>query len=288
MNREVSARFAPSFVYRNANTSNIESFLIGYETIAANDSGSEPAIILSAYRRTNAQALSAMATRPLLDLRNLSTVVMRFLANGNMGLGGETSPDQVIQITKSQNSGMGIHIENVNTGSSGQAIVQAESNGGSSYFGAGSVASSFEGGGFFYTASNVPLSFWTNNTKRVHIPGTGGMGVGTVPQSTGLHVNDGVGSMMFVTKTSIDGTPQIVIANGAGDVAQAMYFTAVIRTSGGANFGTSNVLANNSSLTIYSSGSDTLRLRVNADGSVDVTRTGGTLTYSVVLFMIWR
>lgn len=166
------------------------------------DSGTNPILRLQA-KKTNGDpltgSLSAVATRPIFDIANFTTVVMGMTAGGNLGIGST---------------------------------------------------------------------------------------VGTTAQGL-VHAHDATGGMLFVTKTGIAGTPVVVVANGTGDVLYVMYFMAVIRTSGGAVFGTSNVIANNSSLNIYSSGSDTLRLRVNSDGSVDLTRTGGTLTYSVSLFMIW-
>lgn len=102
-----------------------------------------------------------------------------------------------------------------------------------------------------------------------------------------LHAHDGTGGMMFVTKTAINATAQTIIPDGSGDVVNGLWFLSVVQPSSGSVFMTGNGIAPNSSIDIYSSGANTLNLRVNSNGSVDVRRTGGSLTYSVALFLLW-
>jgi len=116
---------------------------------------------------------------------------------------------------------------------------------------------------------------------------TGRVGIGTSSPQGKMHVHDGTGGWMFVTKTAIDGSAQTIVANGTGDATLGIYFTVLVKPSTGSIAATGNAIANNSSLNIYDSGGNTLNLRVNSDGSVDVRRTAGSLTYTIAIELMW-
>lgn len=107
--------------------------------------------------------------------------------NGSVGI-NESSPDTLLHLTNSVNSVNYVKIENPNTGSLARAGIQATTDGGDTFIGAASAASVFEGGGFFYTAANIPFSIWTNNTERVWVAGDGLVGINASPPAGQLHV----------------------------------------------------------------------------------------------------
>lgn len=140
----------------------------------------------------------------------------------------------------------------------------------------------------YLDALEVRFRTGTTVSNASGIDSLGNMGVGTVSPQGKLHAYDGNGGFLFVSKTAIDGTAQVLIPNGAGDVVSVLRASFVwVASSGGASGGTVNILpgANND---IVSSSPDFLNLRVNADGSVDVRRTGGALTYTVIFSLLWR
>lgn len=116
----------------------------------------------------------------------------------------------------------------------------------------------------------------------------GNVGIGTTSPQGKLHAHDGTGGMLFVSKTAIAGTAIVLIPNGTGDVVTISRTTYTVKPSSGTAVSGTVELLNNASAAIFTSGSDILTLRVNADGSMDVRRTGGSLTYSVTLHIIWQ
>lgn len=81
-----NGRFGANFLFRNI-SSNAESFAFSYETLAANDTGSAPAVVIAGYTRTSAQSFGALATRPILAIRNLSTNFLLVHASGRVNIG---------------------------------------------------------------------------------------------------------------------------------------------------------------------------------------------------------
>lgn len=116
----------------------------------------------------------------------------------------------------------------------------------------------------------------------------GNVGIGTTSPQGRLHAHDGTGGMLFVSKTAIAGTAIVLIPNGTGDVVTISRTTYTVKPSSGTAVSGTVELLNNASAAIFTSGSDILTLRVNADGSMDVRRTGGSLTYTVTLHIIWQ
>ncbi len=114
--------------------------------------------------------------------------VARFDTNRSFLINTTSSPGAgtLIQAVKGQNASTFVEVKNTNAGASGQATFKATSDGASSfYFGQGSAASVFSGGGFIYTDGNLPITQWTNNTKRIITLGTGqtGFGISNVPSA---------------------------------------------------------------------------------------------------------
>jgi hypothetical protein len=124
-------------------------------------------------------------------------------------------------------------------------------------------------------------------TTRLIVDSVGNVAIGNFAAQGKLHLHDGVGGMLFVSKTAVAATAVTLIANGTGDVTAGLRFQGVVVTSGGDVDQPSGSMGVGDDVAIYEDGSDTLHLRVNANGSVDVRRTGGSLTYTVVLFLVW-
>lgn len=108
-------------------------------------------------------------------------------------------------ITLTKNAAGNATVGITNTNATGQPQFSATSNGGTFYFGAGYTGGSFGGGGFLYTAAAVPISLWTNNTKRLEITGTGNVGVGGVSPTARMHLP---------ASTTAAGTAPLKIATG--------------------------------------------------------------------------
>lgn len=111
------------------------------------------------------------------------------------------------------------------------------------------------------------------------------IGNGITPQGY-LHIHDGTGGNLFVTKTGIAGTDVVLIPNGAGDATLGMFITGFSVGSGGQYFMWNDLVLPGGSAA-QTSGANGFRIRLNVDGSVDCARTSGTQTYSLVLEILW-
>jgi hypothetical protein len=110
-------------------------------------------------------------------------------------------------------------------------------------------------------------------------------GVGTESPQGKLHVHDGTGGMIFVTKSAISNVSQTIIADGAGDVTRGIAGFIVIYD------GTSTVA---NSITMLPGdtvdvviGSYTLRLALNVNGALTAVRQAGSGTASLALMGMW-
>lgn len=117
---------------------------------------------------------------------------------------------------------------------------------------------------------------------------SGQLGLRTATPQGLVHGHDGTGGMLFTSKIAVAGTAVVLIPNGTGDVVVGARATCVVKPSTGtAQTGTIEVL-NGASANIFNvGGTEVLTLRVNADGSMDVRRTLGTLTYTVAIHVVW-
>lgn len=153
-------------------------------------------------------------------------------------------------------------------------------------------------GGDFIIYTNGDVSSGGTNSVQFRVGGYGtnqerarltttGLGLGTTAPQSILHAHNGTGGMMFVTKTAVAGTDVTLIPNGTGDVVTQLYAQGMVLGSSAVNFAVWDWI-NVSSTRTLTTGGDSFRIRVNADGSVDCARTAGTQTYTVVLLLIWR
>lgn len=107
----------------------------------------------------------------------------------------------------------------------------------------------------------------------------------TAPQGI-LHTYDTIGGSLIWEYDGLDATVRTVLPNGTGDCLYRLQVSWVLRNSAGAVASGSIGISNgaSSSPTV---GADTVRIRVNADGSIDIARTAGTNTIKVLLSLLW-
>ncbi len=96
-----------------------------------------------------------------------------------------------------------------------------------------------------------------------------------------------VGGSLVWDYNGLDGTARTIHAHNAEDVVSGALFHYVIKPSTGAAVGGTATLTPNTNTTLYNVGSDVVTLYVATDGSVTVARTGGTLTYKLIVQMLW-
>jgi len=135
----------------------------------------------------------------------------------------------------------------------------------------------------------IPASFWgvseALTTLRLVIAHTTGFIGNMIAPQGQLHLHDGTGGMLFVTKTGIVGSAQTIIPNGTGDVTKGLRLSGVVSdgtTSLSVEFG---ILTGNNQDAIV--GTLTLRFAVAADGSFTVIRQSGTGSGIVGLKIVW-
>ena len=79
-----------------------------------------------------------------------------------------------------------------------------------------------------------------------------------------------------------------LIADGATDVTTILQAQVVVKPSAGAADGGVIYIRNNDSAELFNDdGTNILTLTCNADGSLEVQRTAGALTYDVLLECLW-
>jgi hypothetical protein len=148
------------------------------------------------------------------------------------------------------------------------------------------VIQSQDAEGFFGTTTAHPLSFTTNGSRVMTLTTAGNVGIGlTAPQGI-LHTYDTIGGFLIWEYDGLDATVRTVVPNGAGDCLYRLQVTWVFRNSAGVVVSGSIGVSNGGS-TSPTVGTDTVRIRVNADGSIDVARTAGTNTIKVLLHLLW-
>ena len=100
-----------------------------------------------------------------------------------------------------------------------------------------------------------------------------------------VHAHDGTGGLLFVSKTGIDGTPQTIIANGAGDVTGGITGFFVVNDGGGAVANAfTMLLGDNLDIVV---GGYTMRLALNVNGALTAVRQSGVGTGTLVLLAVW-
>lgn len=125
-----------------------------------------------------------------------------------------------------------------------------------------------------------------DGTERARINSVG-LGLGTNNPQSKFHLHDGTGGKLVGSKAISSGTAVNIIPDATGDVTKLLVLNYVIAGSGGVTQGAHTLIANGSSTTIYSNAGNTVSMTVNANGSVEVQRTGGALTYTLFYDMTW-
>ncbi len=97
-----------------------------------------------------------------------------------------------------------------------------------------------------------------------------------------------VGHARIIGAKAVAGGVITLIANGARDVTSILHAQATIKPSAGLAEAGPFFIRNNDSWDLYNDGgTNVLTLTCNADGSLEVQRTAGALTYDIVLNAIW-
>lgn len=101
-------------------------------------------------------------------------------------------------------------------------------------------------------------------------------------------VSDGVTSSGTWTINVTSGTAITVIANGAGDVGDILFYDVICDPSSGITGAGGGTMTPGTNQDLFNDGGNICQLQCNADGSVTVQRTAGTLTYVVSLRLFWQ
>lgn len=220
-------------------------------------------------------------------------------------LGPDASPQaaSTLNIQENQNAATRLNIRNATAGAAAQAQIRIL-NDLNSAFQVGVTSSTFTPAGeltaddaFFQSLGGIDLviravgagniKLGTNAIVRQYIDSAGdvGIGVGTGPQAR-FHVYESISGFIVWEFDGLDATVRTIIPNGTGDVLYRLTAMYVLRDSTAAvASGTTDV--NNGASVNLTVGTNTVRLRVNADGSTDIARTAGTDTIKVALVLRW-
>lgn len=80
------ASFSATFGFRNVDNDPTSRLVIASEMLSAADSGTVPAIVVTALTRTSTQVFGALATRPIISIRNLTTDILTVAAANRVGI----------------------------------------------------------------------------------------------------------------------------------------------------------------------------------------------------------
>jgi hypothetical protein len=183
------------------------------------------------------------------------TVAMTIDDGQRVGI-GTVSPSTPLHVTRSD-AGSSLTLENL-AGSATSQYINSSSK--TWNFGVLSGAS----GAFAITEVGV--------ASQVFVAAGGNFGIGVSAPQGILHTYDTIGGFLIWEYDGLDATVRTVVPNGAGDCLYRLQVTWVFRNSAGVVVSGSIGVSNGSS-TSPTVGTDTVRIRVNADGSIDVART---------------
>jgi hypothetical protein len=96
-----------------------------------------------------------------------------------------------------------------------------------------------------------------------------------------------VGGSIIWDYNGLDSTARTIHAHSAEDVVSCLSAHFIIKPSTGAGVSGALALTPNTNAPLYNVGSDVVTLYVATDGAVTVARTGGTLTYKLIVQLLW-
>ncbi|KKL65140.1 hypothetical protein LCGC14_2157920, partial [marine sediment metagenome] len=124
------------------------------------------------------------------------------------------------------------------------------------------------------------------DTQVVFIDTNIDFGIGTSTPQGLLHTYESISGFIVWEFDGLDATVRTIIPNGTGDVLYRLTALFVLRDSAAAVASGTTDVSNAASVNL-TVGTNTVRLRVNADGSTDIARTAGTDTIKVALVLRW-
>lgn len=133
-----------------------------------------------------------------------------------------------------------------------------------------------------FTTGGAP----STTTERMRLTNAG-VGVGVTAPQGRLHVHDGDGGDLFVSKSAIATTAVTLIPNGTGDVTGMIHIDAIVGNGSARTWVTCTLELGGTTTQNVTLGSDTYQFRLNADGSLDVRRTAGSNAGKVTLRALW-
>jgi hypothetical protein len=114
----------------------------------------------------------------------------------------------------------------------------------------------------------------------------GNLGIGTTSPQGPIHSYESISGFLIWEFDGLNATVREIIPNGTGDVLYRLHAAYVLRDSAAAVASGTTDVSNGASVNL-TVGANTVRLRVNADGSCDVARTAGANTIKVALTLRW-
>lgn len=127
----------------------------------------------------------------------------------------------------------------------------------------------------------------TANTERLRVTAGGDIGFGTSAPAGRLHVHDGTGGWLHVTKTDITGTAQVLVANAVGDVANYARVDTILSDGTARSYQSFSLEQGGAMTQTFTLGSTNYQFRLNADGSLDVRRTAGAANGTAICRIMW-
>ena len=152
----------------------------------------------------------------------------------------------------------------------------------------GSIFTDGAGMNLFTIGSKTAHDFvlGSSNLERMRITSAGAIGIGTPTPQAIFHIHETISGFIVWEFDGLDATVRTIIPNGTGDVLYRLTAMYVLRDSAAAVASGTTDVSNAASVNL-TVGGNTVRLRVNADGSTDVARTAGTDTIKVALVLRW-
>lgn len=186
-------------------------------------------------------------------------------------------------------------VANSNNGgvrASGIKFKANDSGAGGSILSAGRVLGTFHAASFNDSSLVLQTASATETFIDVMTLRGANVGIGIVAPTGKLHVRNVISGCMHWEYDGVDGTARTVIADGAGDVLYRLITMFVSRADDGTTAGgiltTGALIPGGGASALHTTGADTLGIRVNANGSVEVLRSAGTTrTFKVGLWLLW-